>query len=263
MHNPYTPKLKKVIYYKRDASDLFTIRLDWKLKHNPGQFVLISLPGIGECPISICSYSNKYIELNIREVGNVTKNLSKIKKNDQLLVRGPYGKGYPMPYFKNKDIIIIGGGCGIAPLKSVIEYIQKKRADFKDILLYLGFRSPSDIMFERDLKKWEKKFCLNVTFDKAPEKTCYDGKIGFVTDLIEKSKLNNENKVVFMCGPPMMIEKTITILRNKGFNNNQIYLSMERLMYCGIGKCGHCMISGKYTCKDGPVFRYDEIKNGR
>ncbi|MBD3164107.1 hypothetical protein GF323_02830 [Candidatus Woesearchaeota archaeon] len=262
-NSPYKPRAKKVIYYKRESPDSFTIRLDWQLKHEPGQFIFCSLPGIGEAPISICSYSDKYIELNIREVGNVTKALSGIKKGDKLLARGPYGKAYPMELFRGNNVIIIGGGCGVAPLKGVIEYLEKKRKDFKDVSLFFGFRTPDDVLFGKKIPDWKKKFDINISFDKVQKnmKTCYSGKQGFVTQLVDDNVKDNSNKIVFICGPPIMIDKTAELLLNKGFHEDQIYLSAERLMYCGMGKCGRCMIHGKYTCLDGAVFRYDELKD--
>ena len=127
--------------------------------------------------------------------------------------------------------------------------------------MFLGFRSINDILFKEHLSRWKKKFCVNTSVDKRPAKTCFGVKVGFITKLIEKSRLESENSVALMCGPPIMINFIIRILKDKGFKDNQIFVSAERMMNCGIGVCGHCMIHGKYTCKDGPVFRYDEIKN--
>ncbi len=261
--SPYKPEKKRIIGYKRETADSFTIRLDWQLEHEPGQFVFCSIPGIGEAPISICSDSRKYIDLNIREVGNVTKALSKLKKGTDLLVRGPYGKPYPMKLFRGNNIIIVGGGCGVAPLKGVIEYIENNRFEFKDVNLFFGFRTPGDVLFGTRIEEWQKRFNIHISFDKVPkgQNTCYDGSQGFVTQLVDQNITDNHNKIVFICGPPIMIEKTAELLINKGFNEDQIYISAERLMYCGMGKCGRCMIHGKYTCLDGAVFRYDELKD--
>lgn len=260
--NPYLPKPYKVIGFFRETQDNFTLKVGMKIKHQPGQFVEISAPGFGEAPISICSDSEEFIELNVHEVGNVTKALSKLRKGDTVYIRGPYGKGYPMEALKGNTIIIIGGGCGVAPLKGVIDYVQHNRNDYKDIFLILGYRSEEDIIFKKDVDKWEKQFHLEVTLDKqAHGKVCYQAKQGFVTDALRKLSINNENKVVFICGPPAMVRPTIDILKQKGFHDDQIFISAERLMYCGIGICCHCMIHGKFTCKDGPVFRYDEISN--
>jgi anaerobic sulfite reductase subunit B len=260
MENPYKPKKYKVLKRTQESSDTFTIRLDMRVKHDPGQFVQLSLPGIGEAPISICSYSDKHLDLNIREVGNVTKNLADVKKGDTILARGPYGKGYPMHNFKGNSIIIIGGGCGFAPLKGIVEYIEKNRDDFKDVILFLGFRDPNEVLFKKQLEEWKGKYHISVTVDNKPSKTCWDGRVGFVTNMLQESDITNENKVVFICGPPIMMKACIDILNQKGFNDDQIYVSAERMMNCAIGICGHCMIHGKYVCLDGPVFRWDELR---
>jgi anaerobic sulfite reductase subunit B len=259
-NSPYKPKLVDVIDYQRDTHDSFTIKLGWKLEHGAGQFVFCSLPGMGEAPISICSYSDEYVELNIREVGNVTKALSKIKKGSKLLVRGPYGKAYPMEDLKGNNAIVIGGGSGVAPLKGVVEYIEKKRKDFKDVQIFFGFRTPEDVIFKNNLDRWKDLFEMHISFDKIETHALYGGRQGFVTELVNEHVHDNRGKIVFICGPPIMIAKVAEILLGKGFNEDQIYISAERLMYCGIGKCGGCMIHGKYTCLDGAVFRYDELK---
>ncbi len=260
--NPYFPKPYKIIDFHRETIDDFTITVNMKIKHEPGQFVQVSIPGIGEAPISICSYSEKFIKLNVREIGNVTKSLSKLKKGDTILVRGPYGKGYPMELLKGNNILIIGGGCGVAPLKSVIDYVECRRKDYKDLTLFLAYHSPENIVFRKEIEEWEKKYNVTLTIDKnVHSHICYDIKEGLVTDALRRSNLNNENKVVFICGPPLMMKYSIEILKQEGFNDSQIFISAERFMYCGIGICCHCMIRGKYTCIDGPVFRYDEIKD--
>lgn len=257
--NEYIPFPVKILKKKVETADTFTLRLDWQVKHDPGQFIQISIPGIGEAPISISSYSTKYLEITIRKVGNVTNSLFVLKKGDEVLVRGPYGKGYPMKELKGNDIIFIGGGCGVAPLKGAIEYVEKNRNDFEKVYLFIGYRSPGDILFEDKHKTWENSFDLNLSVDSVPTKSCYSGNVGFITQTVEKYNLDNKNKVVFMCGPPIMMEKTIEILKNKGYNDDQIFISAERLMYCAFGLCCHCMIHGKLTCIDGPVFRYDEV----
>jgi anaerobic sulfite reductase subunit B len=257
--NPYLPVSTKITSFKRESSDCFMIRIDFKTKHDPGQFVQLTLPGIGEAPISIASYSQEFMDLNIREVGNVTKALSKMKKGDTLFVRGPYGKGYPMDKLFGKELIVIGGGSGVAPLKGILSYVDKHKNNFGEVSLYFGFRTPEDILFKDEMRQWRNKYNLNLSVDKNPNKARISCDVCFITNLIEKAKLNPENKIVFICGPPMMMNITISILKNKGFKEEQIYVSTERLMQCALGICGHCMIHGKYTCLDGPVFRYDEI----
>ncbi len=256
--NPYIPKQYKVMNVKKETSDTKTFRINCKLKHLPGQFVMVSLLGIGECPISIGSYSNKYIDLCIRNVGNVTNAIHKLKKNSKIFVRGPYGNGYPMDKFYEKNIILIGGGTGVAPLRGVIEYILNKRDKFKDLDIFIGFRSPDDILFERDLKNWRKKSNFYITVDKADRK--WKGNVGVITTLLEKKKNKKKKSIVIICGPPIMIKFTVQTLQKFGFKDEQIYMSLERLMKCGLGKCGHCLIKGRYVCKDGPVFNYKEAK---
>lgn len=261
MENKYLPKKYKITEFVRETPDSFTLTVKCKMNHDPGQFVQVSLPGIGEAPISICSYSNNSIKLNIREVGNVTNNLSKLRKNNEIFLRGPYGNGYPMKELEKKDLIIIGGGCGVAPLKGVIDYIEQFQK-FGSIHIFLGYRSEQDIIFKNDVEQWYKNYDVRMTLDKkAHGKTCYEAKKGFVTDSLNSSNLSPDNKAVLICGPPIMTKFTIDSLKKKGFTNNQIYISSERLMYCGIGICCHCMIKHKFTCKDGPVFRYDTIEN--
>ncbi|MFH1409919.1 MAG: FAD/NAD(P)-binding protein [Nanoarchaeota archaeon] len=260
MENPYAPKPYKIMDHFRETPDTFTITVDMNIQHDPGQFVQVSIPGIGECPISICSDSTEYIKLNIREVGNMTKALAKLKKGDTLLIRGPYGNGYPLDKLKGNSLVIIGGGCGVAPLKGIIDYVENHRKDFNEVMLYLGYRSPNDIIFRREIDEWEKQYHLHVTVDKMQKGTaCYNAKEGFITEALKAADLTNDKKVVFVCGPPIMMKFVVDVLKSKGFHEDQIFISAERLMYCGIGVCCHCMIHGKYTCIDGPVFRYDEL----
>ncbi|MBS3143231.1 FAD/NAD(P)-binding protein [Candidatus Woesearchaeota archaeon] len=236
--NPYLPKPYKVLDFYRETPDTFTLTIDMAIKHDPGQFVQVSIPGVGEAPISICSDSEKFLKLNIREIGNVTRALAELRSGDTILIRGPYGHGYPMKEIAGNHLLFIGGGCGIAPLKGIIDY------------------------FARELEEWQKQYHMTVTVDQNPHgKFCYDASVEFVTAALERDHVTNENKVVFVCGPPVMMDKVIKILKNKGFNDDQIFISAERLMYCAIGICCHCMIRGKYTCLDGPVFRYDEVKD--
>ncbi|MBU2561370.1 MAG: FAD/NAD(P)-binding protein [Nanoarchaeota archaeon] len=261
--NPYLPRPTKITMVRRESTDCFLIRTDLKSKYEPGQFFQVSIPGIGEAPISVASYSQDFLDLNVREVGNVTKHLAKLKRGDTLFIRGPYGKGYPMEKLFGKSIVLIGGGSGVAPLKGILTYVDKHKDSFGDVMIYFGFRTPDDILFKEEMKQWRRKYQLNISVDKNPKKARISCDVCFITNLVEKAKMNPENKVVFICGPPVMMKITIELLKNKGFKEEQIYISTERLMKCALGVCGHCMIHGKYTCLDGPVFRYDEISQDR
>lgn len=255
----FIPKSYRIDKRTQQTDDEFMFRFNVPLEHDPGQFVQVSIPGLGESPISICSCNDNYFELSIREVGTVTKALAKLKEGDKVGLRGPYGRGYKLEPLKGNNVFIIGGGCGVAPVRGIIEYIQKNRNNFGDVVMYFGFREPKEILFKEDFEKWQKDCTLKITVDKPDQE--WKGPVGVITKLIEADKFDNKNKVVFICGPPIMIKFVIQTLKNRGFNDDQIFISNERMMKCGTGMCGHCMIEGKYTCRHGPVFRYDEVKN--
>lgn len=262
--NPYLPAPARVVTLHREAADNVTLTLDCRLAHEPGQFVQVSLFGIGEAPISICSYSGEPLLLNVRETGRLTKALGRLAAGDTVFLRGPYGRGYPLRQLAGNNIFIVGGGCGVAPLRGVIEYVERHRGDFADVTMFLGFRGPADILFRRELADWEGRYRIHVTVDKSPPaagagESCYAGKVGFVTTALLEASLSNQGAIAFVCGPPLMMKAAIGVLQGKGFHDDQIFVSSERLMYCAVDKCCHCMIRGKFTCLDGPVFRYDEI----
>lgn len=256
----YESKKYKVLSVKKQTNDNWLYTLDCDINPAPGQFVEVSIPGLGEAPISTASNNDKKLELNVRAVGGITQAMTHLKPGDKIGIRGPYGQGFPMHHFKGDNIVIIGGGCGAAPLKGVIEYIDNNRVDYKDILIFFGYRSPEDILFEHHINDWHEKFIYNMTVDKNPENHEIGCPTGFVTKLVEDYQMNNENKVVLICGPDIMMKSVVQILLNKGFNEDQIFVSYERHMKCCTGKCGHCMIKGTYVCKDGPVFRWDFAK---
>lgn len=259
MKSKLIPKKVKVVNYFRETPNIFTLTLDIPGKFLPGQFIQVSVLGVGECPISVSSYAKNHLKLSIRKVGSVTNALSRLKKGDFVYVRGPYGKGYPLREYEGKNLILIGAGCGVATLKSIIEYIEHHRKKYKDILLFFGYRNVNDIIYKKEVEEWKNKFNIRIALSREPTKTCLDWDSGYVTDVIKKLKLWSENTGVFICGPPKMINDTAKILKDKGFTDHQIYLAAERLMYCATGVCCHCMIRGKFTCVDGPVFRFDEI----
>jgi len=265
VNNPYLPTPCKVMEFFRESGDNFTITIESSMDPQPGQFVQVSLPGIGECPISIASHNQEHIKLNIRQVGNMTNALAKLRTGDTLFIRGPYGNSYPMEQLVGNNLVFIGGGCGVAPLKGIVDYVENHREAYKDIHLIFGFRSPDDILFRRESTLWRKQYHMVVSVDKDPHQgdntSCYTGPVGFVTEVLKTQRIAPTNTVVFVCGPPIMMKFVIQILKDKGFHDDQIFISAERLMYCAIGKCCHCMIRGKFTCMDGPVFRYDQVAN--
>lgn len=260
--NPYIPKALEIEDFFRETKEVFTITVPWDKNYKPGQFVMISLPSIGESAISICSDLKNKMKLNIREVGSVTNSLGKLKKGDHVFIRGPYGRGYPMEELQGKNIIMVGGGTGVASIKGSIDYLDNNKELYGEVSLFLGYRSEDDVLFAEDLRLWTTHFNVAVSFDDIKDEKkagIYSGTKGFVTESLKNAELESENSVVFMCGPHMMMDISIEVLKEKGFSDEQLYVSTERLMQCGLGKCGHCMIRGHYGCEEGPVFRYDEI----
>lgn len=249
-------KLDKIT---KQTDDEYLLRFNHPVNHDPGQFFQVSLMGIGEAPLSICSYSKKYFEMSVRSVGNVSAHLCALKKGDVVGLRGPYGRGYHMHHFVHDNIIIVGGGSGAAPVRGIIEYIQKHRDEFRAVDTFFGFRSKDHILFEEEHHVWEKSG-IHIDIVLSDEHNHPRAKHGLITDILDTSATaNNQGKIVFVCGPPPMIRAVCDVFLQKGFSTDQIYISEERQMKCGVGRCGHCMINGKYGCTDGPVFRYDEL----
>ena len=228
-----------------------------------GQFIEVTVPGLGEGPFTPSSDPNvrERMDVTIMNVGRVTKTMHEMKPGDKIGVRGPYGKGYPLDDFKGKEIFIVGGGVGLAPLRSLLYALFGRQDDFKKIYLRYGARTPDDIIYKKLIPEWEKKQKLDVvlTVDKA--QNGWKGNVGVVTTILNEIPCDLKNTVAIVCGPPIMMKFTTFKLVEKGFAHKDIYLSMEKNMSCGIGKCGHCGLGKFYVCKDGPVFTYDQIEN--
>ena len=264
----YTPHIGKIKKIKKETEDIKTFRIVLEnklLRENfyfqPGEFVLISVFGVGEAPFSISSSPfKKYFEITVRKVGNVTNALFNLKENDYIGVRGPYGKGYPMSEFEGKNVVLIAGGCGLAPLRSVVEYILEEREKYGKIILLYGAKTPKDILYKKEIEKWKKERNFNIYLTVDKKTKSWTGEVGIVTKLIDK--INNfENSVFCICGPPIMIKFAVHSLKEKNVGYEDIFVSLERKMQCGIGLCCHCNINDVYVCKDGPVFRYYDIKD--
>jgi len=258
--NVLIPIPVRVLQSVKETPDSITLTLDLRLNHKPGQFMQISVMGVGEAPISIASWGGNSTTLHIRQVGNVTGALGNCRAGDTVFVRGPYGNGFPMDETWKQSLILVGGGCGVAPLRGVIQHILRHRADYGEVAAFLGFRSPAELIFQSDIERWRKSISLNVSFDAMQEACSIKATEGFVTELLRQTEVPLERTTAFLCGPPIMMSIASDILREKGLPEEKLYLSMERLMYCGAGECCHCMIGGHYACVDGPVFRWNEIK---
>lgn len=258
--NEYIPKFYEIIDKKQHTSDTYLLRVKASIPHELGQFFQVSVLNIGEAPISVCSYQKEYIDLNVRDVGSVTHALCNLKAGDKVGIRGPYGNGYPMDQMKGNEIVIIAGGTGFSPVRGVVEFVEQHLRDYKGMRMFFGFRNPSEILFRDEIKDWSKKYKVNCTVDRCVPADNWKGPVGVVTKILDASKIDNKDKVVVACGPPIMIKYVIISLKKLGFNDDQIWVSLERMMSCGIQKCGNCLVGGKYVCKDGPVFNYKEAK---
>jgi sulfite reductase subunit B len=263
----YCPDIAEITAVKRftEKEKWFEIKLpnSRSLGHQPGQFVQVSLFGAGEAPISITSSPTKKdsFELCVREVGMLTKLLHKLEVGSTIGIRGPFGKGFDVESFKGKDILIVGGGIGIVPLRSLINYVIDNRQDYGRLIILYGAKNPNELLFPDELKQWEKSKDIeyNVTVDQGTP--AWNGNTGVITTLIPGLDLDLPNTITAVVGPPIMYKFVLMSLKTKRIPDENIYLSLERRMKCGVGKCGHCQINHSYVCQDGPVYHYPELKN--
>ena len=232
------------------------------LDHDPGQFVEVSLFGVGEAPISICSSPTRLdsFELCVRKAGRFTEMLHQLNVGDEVGIRGPFGVGFPVVPLVGNDVLLIAGGLGIAPLRSLINYIVDNRRDFGKVDILLGCRDPESMLFSGELKDWDKRIDINFCCSVDRAAPDWEGNIGLITALIPGVNLDPLKTFAVACGPPVMYRFVVDELLQKGIPESHIYLSLERHMKCGLGKCGHCQIHDVYCCQDGPVFNYRWVK---
>jgi NAD(P)H-flavin reductase len=246
------------------VDSFFEVKMDSgkPLGHMPGQFVEVSVTGVGEAPISVSSSPTRpgTFQMVIRRIGNVTQALHKKKVGDKVGIRGPFGTVFPVDTdMKGKNILFIGGGIGLVPLRSAIQYVMDRRKDYGRVIILSGTRSPADRLFSDDLEEWKKQqdVMLLETVDQASPG--WKGHVGVITTLFSMVKLTGGPWASVICGPPIMYKFVIKELRHLQIPNQNIFVSLERRMKCGVGKCGHCQINGLYVCQDGPVFRYKDL----
>jgi NAD(P)H-flavin reductase len=234
------------------------------LGHDPGQFVMLSIPGVGEAPISISSSpsrSNGSFELCVRNVGDVTGALHRMEPGQMVGIRGPYGYGFPIERMRGRDMLFAPGGLGLAPLRSLINQVLDERGTFGRVMILYGAKRPAELLYRDELDEWAARDDVefHVTVDRAEDD--WEGNVGVITTLFPKVTLDPRNTVAVTCGPPIMYRFVLMEMLGKGLSESQIYLSLERRMKCGVGKCGHCQINDLYCCQEGPVFTYAQIKN--
>ncbi len=268
MRNEYLPiraLVEEIIIESPDAKTFTLKPIDKSSnlsKYQPGQFLMLSLPGYGEAPFTFasCLSPDGSFQVSVRKVGVLTEALHQLKERDIVGVRGPYGNTFPLSKIKNKDLLFVVGGCGIAPLRPLIQHVFKNRKEYGKVEIIYGCRTPNDIFYKEELKSWQNNSEAKVylTVDEPSDK--WAGSCGVVCVLFPKINLNPKKTMVFLCGPGVMIKFAVKDLLKLGFKENNIYASLERYMKCGIGKCGHCYIRDKYVCLDGPNFSYTEMK---
>ncbi len=264
----YVPRLATIVKKVPMTANetFFEIKLDdgSELGHKPGQFVEVSVFGMGEAPISISSSPTKKdtFELCVRKLGNVTTKMHKLEVGDRVGVRGPFGNGFDPEFLKHKDLLFIAGGLGIAPLRSLFNYVLDHREDYGRVILLYGCKEPRELLFGDELlallQREDVEFKPTVNW--CPENEAWTGNVGVITTLIPQVNFDPETTYAIVCGPPIMYKFVIHDLKGRNVPDDHIIISLERRMKCGVGKCGHCQINQIYVCKDGPVFNYSKIK---
>jgi NAD(P)H-flavin reductase len=262
----YLPEPARIVSIRREAVDAM-IELELadrrSLGHKPGQFVQVSMFGYGEIPISVCSSPTRTdrFKLCVRPVGRVSNALYHAAEDGWVGIRGPFGRGFPVRTMRNRDVLAVAGGFGLAPLRSLIQYVRDNREAYGRLIVVYGARNPSMILFRDDVETWGRGGDMEMllTVDEADES--WTGRTGVLTEPLEKEvELIPRSTVAAVVGPPVMFRFAAASLLEKGMNRRRIFFSLERRFECGIGKCGHCQLNGVYVCQDGPVFRFSDLE---
>ncbi len=268
MKNPYNPIGAKIVKIEKISSinKLFTIKIKdektrnaFKFRH--GQFFILSVPGFGEAPFGFCSSPaiKETFQVSVDKRGSLTSKLFELKVGTDVGIRGPYGNGFNRKKIKSRDLVLVAGGCGLSPLRTIIQDANLNPKNFQNIQVFYGCRNSKLLAFKSDYKKWSKNIEMNLTVD-TPDKA-WKNSVGVVTNLLTSETIKSDS-VAILVGPPVMYKFVIQKLVELGLSNEDIYISLERRMHCGIGVCQHCaLVGGKYICTDGPLFSYAEIKD--
>ncbi|MGQ9546470.1 MAG: FAD/NAD(P)-binding protein [Dehalococcoidia bacterium] len=262
---PYLAAVKRTIeltpYVKLLSVELEDPDIRASFDYKPGQFAMLSAFGEGEAPFGIISLPGRGdgLEFAVRRIGTVTRALHELEPGDTLGVRGPFGNCFPLEDYMGKNLIIIGGGIGIAPLRPVINKVLQRRDDYEELLIINGARTPQDLVLQPEFPVWRAapRTRLELTVDRGDEN--WKGRVALVPDVVKELAPSPDNAIAITCGPPIMIRFTLAMLRNLGFKDNQIVTTLEAKMKCGLGKCARCNIGEKYVCQDGPIFTLEQI----
>lgn len=267
--NIYLPHLATITEIEPQTPDTTMLRvvledstLAQSFTYRPGQFAQLSIFGTGECPISIASTPTRkgFLEFCVRAVGQVTNALHELDVGSKIGIRGPYGNSFPLAEIEGQNLLFIGGGIGLAPLRSLINYVLDNREHYGEVELVYGARSPRDLVFKDELNSWDEQEGVTayLTVDQGDER--WRGPVGFVPPFLREIAPSHKDKVAFTCGPPIMIKLVMEALEEMEFPPDRIVTTLERKMKCGVGKCGRCNIGSKYICRDGPVFTLEQLK---
>ena len=262
----YLPEPATIVKVEQmtQTEKLFELKLKSgrELGHKPGQFIELSVMGIGEAPISVSSSPTKKggFELVVRKAGRVTGALHRLTAGSHVGIRGPFGTNFPAEELKGKDILFVGGGIGLVPLRSFINYVLDNRKDYGRVMIFFGSRNPTERLFRDELTAWANRDDVEFheTVDRADDS--WTGNVGVITTLFPNVEIDPVSTVCAIVGPPVMYKFVVIELRQRKVPYENILLSLERRMKCGVGKCGHCQIQDLYVCKDGPVFRFSDIQ---
>lgn len=259
-NNIYIPFKSRIIKIVPETSIDYTFLMEYAGSVQPGQFFEVSIPKYGEAPISVSEIGENYVGLTIRRVGVVTNAIHELREGDGLFLRGPYGNGFDINQFKGKEIVVAAGGTGLAPVKGLVDYFAAHPGEAKSFTLLAGFKSPKDILYKESFDKWRQTINLIQTVDQADD-PAYRGNTGLITGYVKDAVIEDIDRVnVIVVGPPVMIRFTVAEFLSRGVREENIWVSYERKMCCGVGKCGHCKIDDTYICLDGPVFNYVRAK---
>jgi NAD(P)H-flavin reductase len=263
--DPMAPAPCRVRRAVRETHDTFTLELDAPPgpAFQPGQFNMLYVFGVGEVPLSVSGDPARpgVLAHTMRQVGAVTRAMGRLRPGATLGVRGPYGTPWPLALAAGRDLVLVGGGIGLAPLRPVLYALATRRADFGNVVLLYGSRSPEDVLYRRELQRWraEARVTVSVTVDHATR--TWPGEVGVVTRLIARAPLDATSALAFLCGPEIMMRFAAVALCRRGVDEERIFLSLERNMKCAVGFCGHCQLGATFVCKDGPVLPYARVKH--
>lgn len=265
MTNPYRPikaRTEKVIT-ETPTIKTFVFRPEEPMGFLAGQFMLVTVPGVGECAFTPSSdpKSSETIEFTIMKAGSVTARLHELKEGAYVGLRGPYGKPYPIKDYHGREVYVVGGGVGLAPLRSLLYALNHEIDHLKKVEVRFGARTPSDISYKNSIPEWRNRKNTNIVITVDEAEPGWTGNVGLVTTILKDNDVEVKNAVAVVCGPPIMMKFVNRRLLDMGFADRDIYLSMEKNMSCGIGKCFHCNIGKYFVCKDGPVFSWEQIKD--